>query len=39
MSGKARHDRIRKDTIRERVGVTLIVEKLVENRLRWFEDA
>jgi hypothetical protein len=34
MSGKARHDRIRNDTIRERVGVAPIVEKLVENRLR-----
>ena len=31
-----RHDRIRNDTIRERVGVAPIVEKLVENRLRWF---
>jgi hypothetical protein len=36
MSGKTRRDRIRNDTIRERVGVALIVEKLVENRLRWF---
>ena len=36
MSGKTRHDRIVKDTIRERVGVAPIVEKLVENRLRWF---
>nr|ABD32695.2 RNA-binding region RNP-1 (RNA recognition motif); Calcium-binding EF-hand [Medicago truncatula] len=36
MSGKTRHDRIRNDTIRERVGVAPIVEKLVENRLRWF---
>jgi len=36
MSGKIRHDRIRNDTIRERVGVAPIVEKLVENRLRWF---
>jgi hypothetical protein len=34
MSGKTRHDRIRNDTIRERVGVAPIVEKLVENRLR-----
>ena len=33
MSGKTRHDRIRNDTIRERVGVAPIVEKLVENRL------
>ena len=36
MSGKTRHDRIRNDTIRERVGVAPIVEKMVENRLRWF---
>ena len=36
MSGKTRHDMIENDTIRERVGVTPIVEKLVENRLRWF---
>ena len=36
MSGKTRHDRIRNDIIRERVGVAPIVEKLVENRLRWF---
>jgi hypothetical protein len=36
MSGKNRRDRIRNDTIRERVGVAPIVEKLVENRLRWF---
>ena len=35
MSGKTRHDRIRNDTIRERVGVAPIVEKLV-HRLRWF---
>jgi len=36
MSGKTGHDRIRNNTIRERVGVAPIVEKLVENRLRWF---
>jgi len=36
MSGKTRHDRIKNDTIREQVGVAPIVEKLVENRLRWF---
>ena len=36
MSGKTRQDRIRNDTIRERVRVAPIVEKLVENRLRWF---
>ena len=36
MSGKTRHDRIRNEPL-ERVGVAPIVEKLVENRLRWFE--
>jgi len=36
MSGKTRHDRIRNDIIRKRVGVAPIVEKLVENRFRWF---
>jgi hypothetical protein len=36
MSGKTRRDMIRNDTIRERVGVAPIVEKLVKNRLRWF---
>jgi len=36
MSGKTRRDRFRNDTIRERVGVAPIVEKMVENRLRWF---
>ena len=36
MSGKTRDDRIRNDTISERVGVVPIVEMLVENRLRWF---
>ncbi|KEH35761.1 hypothetical protein MTR_3g102480 [Medicago truncatula] len=36
MSGKTRHDKIRNDTIRERMEVAPIVEKLVENRLRWF---
>jgi len=36
MSGKTRNDMIRNDTIRERVGVATIVEKLVENILRWF---
>ena len=36
MTGKTRHDRIRNVTIRERVGVAPIIEKLVENRLRWF---
>jgi hypothetical protein len=36
MSGKTRRDKIRNDTIRERVGVAPIVENLVENKLRWF---
>jgi hypothetical protein len=38
MNGKTRRDIIRNDTIRarDRVGVTLIIKKLVENRLRWF---
>ncbi|KAL5125442.1 hypothetical protein HKD37_02G005661 [Glycine soja] len=29
-------DKIRNEAIRERVGVAPIVEKMVENRLRWF---
>ncbi|KAL5178487.1 hypothetical protein HKD37_01G000006 [Glycine soja] len=36
MCGKTRQDKIRNGTIRERVGVAPIVEKMVENRLRWF---
>ncbi|KAH1220391.1 LINE-1 retrotransposable element ORF2 protein [Glycine max] len=36
MCGKTRQDKIRNETIRERVGVAPIVEKMVENRLRWF---
>ncbi|RZB49939.1 Protein YLS3 [Glycine soja] len=36
MCGKTRQDKIRNEAIRERVGVTPIVEKMVENRLRWF---
>jgi len=39
MSGKTRHDRIRNDIIRERVGVAPIAAKLVENRLRLFRHA
>jgi hypothetical protein len=35
---KTRHDRIRNEDIIYRVGVTLIVEKMVENRLSWFGD-
>ena len=37
MSGKTRRDRIRNDTIIKRVVVAPIVEKMVENRLMWFE--
>ncbi|KAL5166906.1 Craniofacial development protein 2 [Glycine soja] len=36
MCGKTRQDKIRNEAIRERVGVASIVEKMVENRLRWF---
>jgi len=36
MRGKTRQDMIRNETIRERVGVASIIEKLVENRFRWF---
>ncbi|KAH1218893.1 hypothetical protein GmHk_13G039165 [Glycine max] len=36
MCGKTRQDKIRNGVIRERVGVAPIVEKMVENRLRWF---
>ncbi|KAH1215748.1 Retrovirus-related Pol polyprotein from type-1 retrotransposable element R2 [Glycine max] len=36
MCGKTRQDKIRNGAIRERVGVAPIVEKMVENRLRWF---
>jgi len=35
MCGKTRRDRFRND-IREEVRVAAIVEKTVENRLRWF---
>ena len=37
MCCKTRQDKIRNGAIRERVGVAPIVEKMVENRLRWFE--
>jgi hypothetical protein len=33
---KTRQDRIRNDNIRESIGVTPIVEKMVETRLKWF---
>jgi len=36
MSDKTTQDRIRNDTIKERVGVTPKVEEMVENWLRWF---
>ncbi|RZB91510.1 Carbon catabolite repressor protein 4-like 2 isoform B [Glycine soja] len=36
MCGKTRQDKIRNEAIRERDGVAPIVEKMVENRLRWF---
>ncbi|KAH1190561.1 Protein transport protein Sec24-like [Glycine max] len=36
MCGKTRQDKIRNGAISERVGVAPIVEKMVENRLRWF---
>ncbi|KAH1225701.1 Craniofacial development protein 2 [Glycine max] len=36
MCGKTRQDKIRNGAIRKRVGVAPIVEKMVENRLRWF---
>ncbi|RZC05226.1 Protein RER1B isoform E [Glycine soja] len=35
MCGKTRQDKIRNEAIRERVGVAPIVEKMVENRLRY----
>jgi len=34
MCGKTRQDKIRNETIGERVGVAPIVEKMVETRLR-----
>jgi hypothetical protein len=34
--GHTRRDRIQNDDIRERLGVTLVEEKLVQRRLRWF---
>jgi hypothetical protein len=29
-------DRVRNDNIRERLGMTLVDEKFVQHRLRWF---
>jgi hypothetical protein len=34
--GNTRRDRIQNDDIRERLGVALVEEKLVQHRLRWF---
>ena len=34
--GHTRKDRVRNDDIRDRLGVALIEEKLVQHRLRWF---
>jgi hypothetical protein len=34
--GNTRRDRVRNDDIRERLGVALVEEKLVQHRLRWF---
>jgi len=36
MCNKTRQDRIRKDNIRETIGVTPMIKNTVENRLRWF---
>ncbi|KAL5187393.1 Craniofacial development protein 2 [Glycine soja] len=36
MCGKTRQDKIINEAIREKVGVAPIVEKMVENKLRWF---
>jgi hypothetical protein len=35
--GHTRRDRVRKDDIRERLGVAPVEEKLVQHCLRWFE--
>jgi hypothetical protein len=34
--GHTRRDRARNDDIRDRVGMALIEEKLIQHRLRWF---
>jgi len=36
MSGVTREDRIRNKCVRDNIGVTSIVVKIKENRLRWF---
>jgi hypothetical protein len=35
--GHTRRDQVRNDDIRERLGVALVQEKLVQHCLRWFE--
>lgn len=37
MCSKTRRDKIKNENITESVGIAPIVEKMVENRLRWFE--
>ena len=37
MCGHTIKDKIRNEVIREEIGVTPIIEKLVKSRLRWFE--
>jgi hypothetical protein len=34
--GNTRRDQVRNDDIRERLGVALVEEKLVQHHLRWF---
>lgn len=36
MCGKIRHNKIRNDNIKENVGISLIIDKMVENRLWLF---
>lgn len=36
MCGNTRQNKIRNDNIKENVGVTSILEKMVTNRFRWF---
>lgn len=37
MCGKTTQDKIRNNDIKERVGVTPLVEIMVEIKIRWFE--
>lgn len=37
MCNKTKHDKIINDNIRERVEIPPIVEKKIENKLRWYE--